>query len=157
MLIQYLGMLLVVLAGPLVGMLLVRTTPDERALGEHWFLILRYILIGIFGFLELWLSRSSPLQASLLAAGVLVFLACRTLPRVEHALVGIAFWFATRQPYTEAAVLLLFLLGVVGGTLAATPKLLKQKRFWQMQLRAYPRIVWPVLIAVALYALGVFV
>lgn len=144
-------MLLVTLAGPLVGMLLARVAPDERETGEYWFLILRYAFIGIFGFLELWLSRSSPLHATLFAAGVLVFLACRTLPRVEHVLVGVAFWFATRQPYTEAAVLILFLLGVVGGTLAATPKLLKQKWFWQLQLHAYPRTVWPVLVAVVLY------
>lgn len=148
---QYLGLLILVLAGPPIGMLLARIAPDERENGERVFVILHYALLTAIGMLLLWSSQTDAIRAIGVAMGMLLFLNTNHRPHIHHALVGITYWFAATTTVFPMIVLFLFLLGMTGGTLAATPKALKQKRFWQLQWRTYISTVWPVLIAIPLF------
>lgn len=150
---QYLLLLLLVAIAPLGGMLLARVAPDERELGEKWFVLFRYTLIAAIGVLLLWSARLSAIAATGTVASVLFFLATSRIPLLHHAIVGIAFWFSAKQAVFPALVLALFLLGLVGGTLAASPRALGRKRFWEPQLQTFIRTAWPVLVVLPLYLL----
>ncbi|HLC66104.1 MAG TPA: hypothetical protein VJK52_00510, partial [Candidatus Nanoarchaeia archaeon] len=111
---------------------------------------LRYCILGFTSLMLLWLRRDSVWLASAIVVGTLLFVG-RSYPLLHSALVGLAYWQATKTVLLLEISFGLILLGIVGGTLHAAPRSLRQRMFWTNQFSDFAIVIWPVLIALPLY------